>query len=92
MLPDRDRGQVRGDALTGPVGGFFARVEWHDKAGFYGPCDRGVGLPIPGGSLPPPDLVIRDESHLTSGLMGTMVGLYEAALDELCRRDSCTVR
>jgi hypothetical protein len=72
---------------TGPVGGFFGRVDRHDKSGFYGPCEPNVGLALPA-PLPLPDLIIQDELHLISGPMGTMVGLYESALDELC---SCKV-
>ncbi len=55
----------------------FARLPWEERAGALFSTD---------GRYPPPDLVIQDELHLISGPLGTISGLYEAAIDQLCTR------
>ena len=67
----------------------FAMLAWRPEArsifGFDSAGDR---------VLSPPGLIIQDELHLISGPLGSMVGLYEPIIDELCtdRREGGVVR
>jgi hypothetical protein len=56
----------------------FAQIAWSEESG------RLFGLH---NGAPPPALVIQDELHLISGPLGTIVGLYETAIDRMCSRD-----
>lgn len=71
---------------VGPSGILLGGADRYDNAGFYGAAHPGVGqrLTTP---LAPPDLIIQDELHLISGPLGTMAGLYEAAIDALATRE-----
>lgn len=59
----------------------FASMPWRDQ------CRALFNL---GSSDPPPELIVQDELHLISGPLGTLAGLYETAVDLLCRHEGST--
>jgi hypothetical protein len=72
---------------VGQAGALLGAADRHDTKGFYGAAESGSGKRL-AAPLPPPDLVIQDELHLISGPLGTMAGLYEAAIEVLCVRSA----
>jgi hypothetical protein len=71
---------------VGQSGALLGSADRADARGFYGQAEPGKGTRL-AAALPPPDLVIQDELHLISGPLGTMAGLYEAAIEALCVRE-----
>ncbi|MEV0580015.1 helicase-related protein [Streptomyces sp. NPDC050392] len=57
----------------------FALLAWNPRArALFGLGDSGER------AWSPPDLVIQDELHLIAGPLGSMTGLYEGLIEELC--------
>nr|WP_228536524.1 helicase-related protein [Nocardia sp. XZ_19_231] len=74
---DEDIYRERPELILGTVDK-FAAMAWKDDVGKLFARD-GVGHP--------PSLIIQDELHLISGPLGSMVGLYETAVDAACSAD-----
>lgn len=75
-LVDEDVYTQRPSLVIGTVDK-FAMLAWNERAG------RLFGHGSSSGTDATPDLIVQDELHLISGPLGTLVGLYETAIDFL---------
>lgn len=71
--------------LVGTVD-MFAQIPWKSQKNDHELISRIFGFRDDDGlsRIKPPELIIQDELHLISGPLGSMVGMYETLIQELC--------